>query len=80
MIDIQLCDICKNDGKCLNNETHKDYEKNNEDFFGTDLWDCTDYLEKKNNTVGSTMKNYIKNLQKEEPYESDFSKWSKVHN
>ena len=53
MIDIQLCDICQNDGKCLNNETHKDYEKNNEDFFGTDLWDCTDYLENVMNHLNS---------------------------
>ena len=81
MINTQLCDICKNDGKCKNNETHKDYEKNNEDvWLGTDYWDCVDYLERKNNTVGKTMKNYIRNLQKEEHYESDFSKWSKKYN
>jgi len=78
-----LCSICNDDGKCLNSESNKDYEKNNEDFFGTDYWDCTDYLEKKNNTQGQTMKNYIKNLQErkkyeeEHPYESDFVKWSK---
>ena len=72
------CDICKDDGKCLNNENHPDYKKNNEDvWLGTDYWDCVDYLEKKNKTVGKTMKNYIKNLQKEEHYQSDFSKWSK---
>jgi hypothetical protein len=78
-----ICNICKDDGGCLNNETHKDYEKNNKDFFGTDYWDCSDYLEKKNNTQGQTMKNYIKNLQEEEknkePYVSDFVKWSKEY-
>jgi hypothetical protein len=84
LIDTQLCSICKNDGKCLNNETHKDYEKNNEDvWLGTDYWDCVDYLEKQNGTIGKTMKNYVSNLQKEsetqEDYESGFCKWSKHH-
>mgnify|MGYP001335470368 FL=1 len=79
------CTICYDDGKCLNNESHKDYEKNNEDFFGTDYWDCVDYHEKKTNTRGETMKNWIRNLQakwkeeKENPKESDFVKWSKNH-
>ena len=80
-----ICEICKDDGRCLNNETHKDYEKNNEDFFGTDYLDCVDYLEKKNNTQGEFIKGYVKKLQekmkyeKEHPYESDFVKWSKEY-
>jgi hypothetical protein len=74
----RVCDVCSDDGRCLNNETHKDYEKNNEDFFGTDYLDCVDYLETKNNTRGQFMKGYIKNLkveeQNKEPYISDFVK------
>ena len=79
------CSICKDDGKCLNSESHKDYEKNNEDFFGTDYLDCVDYLETKNNTRGEFIKGYVKKLQekmkyeKEHPYESDFVKWSKEY-
>lgn len=69
-----ICTICNDDGRCLNNEKNPNYD---DDFFGSDYWDCVNYLEKKNNTVGETMKNYVKNLQKEEPYESNFSKWSK---
>ena len=55
----------------------KDYFKEEHD----DLWDCIVVYEKKNNEVGKTMKNYIKNLQKKEKikYESAFSKWSKHH-
>jgi len=70
----RICEICNDDGYCKNNEKNPNYDGG---FFGSDYWDCVDYLEKKNNTVGETMKNYVKNLQKEEPYESDFSKWSK---
>ena len=62
----RICDICLDDGGCLNNEKHKDYEKNNEDFFGTDYLDCVNYLENKNNTQGQFIKGYIKNLQEEE--------------
>jgi hypothetical protein len=78
-----ICEICKDDGRCLNNETHKDYENNNEDFFGTDYLDCVDYLETKNNTRGEFIKGYVKKLQEEEknkePYVSDFVKWSKEY-
>lgn len=59
----RICDICLDDGRCLNNETHEDYDKNNEDFFGTDYLDCVDYLEKKNDTEGQFMKGYLKKLQ-----------------
>ena len=79
----RLCEICKDDGKCLNNETHKDYEKNNQNFFGTDYLDCVDYLETKNNTRGEFIKGYVKKLHEEEknkePYESGFVKWSKQY-
>ena len=70
------------DGKCLNNEKNPNYDKNNEDFFGTDYLDCVDYLETKNNTRGEFIKGYVKKLQvkwkkeKEHPYQSDFSKWN----
>lgn len=76
----RVCEICKDDGKCLNNETHKDYEKNNEDFFGTDYWDCVSYEEKKNDSVGYTMMNWMKNLQEKEKKnqcEGGFKQWSK---
>ena len=75
----RICDVCLDDGGCLNNEKHKDYDKNNEDFFGTDYIDCINYLEKKNNTEGQFMRGYLKGLQKENTvkYESDFCKWSK---
>ena len=79
----KICEICKDDGRCLNNETHKDYEKNNQNFFGTDYLDCVDYLETKNNTRGEFIKGYVKKLQEEEknkePYVSDFVKWSKQY-
>ena len=75
----RVCEVCNDDGKCLNNINHPDYEKNNEDdsfFGGTDLYDCRDYsdvLEGK--PKGSWMVNWYKNIQKskenEEPYESD---------
>ena len=78
-----ICSVCNDDGYCLNNKFHKDYEKNNEDFFGTDYLDCVDYLETKNNTQGEFIKGYVKKLQEEEknkePYVSDFVKWSKQY-
>ena len=60
-----LCSICMDDGMCRNSESHKDYEKNNQDFFGTDYLDCVDYLEAKNNKRGEFIKGYIKKLQEE---------------
>ena len=79
------CDICKDDGKCLNSESHKDYEKNKQwdDPFG--YMDCINYSERKSNTQGQWIKGYIKKLQEkkkyeeENPYESDFVKWSKEY-
>ena len=79
----KICEICKDDGKCLDNVNHPDYQKNNQDFFGTDYLDCIDYLETKNNTRGEFIKGYVKKLQEEEknkePYVSDFVKWSKEY-
>ena len=56
----------------------KDYFKEEHD----DLWDCIVVYEKKNNQVGKTMKNYIRNLQKKEKvkYGSAFSRYSKERN
>ncbi len=72
------CSICNDDGKCLNNELNPNYD---DDWFGSDYWDCVDYLEKKNNTIGETMKNWISNLQRKnkDDYKSDFVKWSENH-
>ena len=80
------CDICEDDGKCLNNENHPDYEKNNADgssYGGTDLYDCADYSDVLDGKPkGSWMVNWYKNIKKREKYEkenprqSDFSKWS----
>ena len=42
----RVCEVCNDDGGCLNNINHPDYEKNNEDdsfYGGTDLYDCSDY-------------------------------------
>ena len=74
------CNICKDDGKCLNNENHPDYEN---DIFGNgDIYDCVDYQEKKNGTEGQFIMNWLKKIQKrkkyeeQHPYQSDFSKWN----
>ena len=49
------CDICKDNGLCLNNQNHKDYEKNNIDCWtGTDIYDCVEYLEVKDGKVKGT--------------------------
>ena len=66
------CDICKDDGKCLNSESHKDYEKNEQwdDPFG--YMDCINYSERKSNTQGQWIKGYIKKLQEKKKYEKDF--------
>ncbi len=58
----RICEICNDDGKCLNNEMNPNYD---DDLFGSDYWDCVDYLEKKTNKVGETMRNYVSNLRKE---------------
>ena len=84
-VKIDVCSICKDDYKCLNSESHKDYEKNKQwdDSFG--YMDCINYSERKSNTQGQWIKGYIKKLQKkkkyekEHPYESGFVKWSKEY-
>ena len=38
------CDICKDDGLCLNNTKNPNYDG---DFFGSDIYDCVEYLEVK---------------------------------
>jgi|TARA_Y100000310_G_C20147423_1_gene563124 hypothetical protein len=69
------CDICKDDGLCLNNEKNPNYDGG---FFGSDIYDCCDYLNvKEGKPKGSWMIDWMKRLKKEKPYESDFVKWSK---
>ena len=51
-------------------------------FFGSDIYDCVEYLEvKEGKPKGSWMVDWYKNIKKNEaeqpPYESDFVKWSK---
>ena len=73
-----ICDICNDDGKCLNNEKNPKYEN---DMFGNgDIYDCVNYLEKKNNTQGKFIRGYIKNIQekKTEP-KKGFNEWSLKH-
>ena len=75
------CSICKDDGKCLNSPSNKDYEKNNEDvWLGTDLYDCSDYLNvKEGKPIGSWMMEWGKRLRLKETkqhYKSDFVRWS----
>ena len=75
----RICEICNDDGKCLNNEKNPNYD---DDFFGSDIYDCVDYLEKKNNTQGQFMRGYIKNLQKKETEhkpKGGFNEWSSKH-
>ena len=71
-----LCDICKDDGTCRNNEKSKGYDE-----FYSDYWDCIEYLERTNNeVVGSTMREWIINSNKsDKDYISSFCKWSSKH-
>ncbi len=68
------CKICKDDGKCKNNETSKSYD----DFY-SDYWDCVEYIEVKDGKQkGTTMLEWIKRSStKDKEYISSFSKWSK---
>ena len=55
------CSICNDDGKCRNG----------------DIYDCVEYLEEKNGIrKGQWMIDWMRRLKDEEPYESDFVKWS----
>ena len=58
------CELCKDDGKCKNNINFPLY---NEKY--SDNYDCCDYVDK------DWMDKLIKTDQ--EPYESNFVKWSK---
>ena len=64
----QVCEICNDDGGCLNNINHKDYEKNNADdsfYGGTDIYDCSDYSDVLNGRPkGMWMVEWAKALQK----------------
>ncbi len=70
------CSICKDDGLCKNNTKSPDYD---DDFFGSDIYDCVEYLEaKEGKPKGSWMIEWGRNLKKnEQPYESDFVKWTR---
>jgi hypothetical protein len=71
------CEICLDDGLCLNNEKNPNYE---DGLFGSDIYNCEDYLNvKEGKPKGSWMMEWGKRLQKKnkEPYVSDFVKWSK---
>ena len=58
------CQICKDDGLCLDNPSHKDYEINNKDVWsGTDLCDCMDYHDKYIKKDGvSWITRWVKNI------------------
>ena len=62
------CKICNDDGRCRNNINHPNY---NPELNG--IYDCVDYTEP------DWILNWMKRLQKKwnEPYVSDFVKWSK---
>jgi len=68
------CEICLDDGLCLNNEKNPDYDGG---FFGSDIYDCCDYLNvKEGKPKGSWMMEWGKRLKEKVSYESDFVKWS----
>ena len=80
----QVCEVCNDDGGCLNNINHKDYEKNNSDdsfYGGTDLYDCADYSNVLDGLPkGQWMIDWARALQKKskEPKEpSSFAKWNR---
>jgi len=62
------CEICLDDGKCKNNINNPNY---NPEI--NDIYDCADYTEP------DWILNWMKRLHKKwnEPYVSDFVKWSK---
>ena len=82
----RVCEVCNDDGGCLNNINHKDYEKNNADdsfYGGTDLYDCSDYSNVLDGLPkGQWMIDWARALQKKnkEPKKpSSFAQWSKQH-
>ena len=63
----RVCEICDDDGLCLNSEKHPNYNDNNKDFFGTDYWDCTEYIEKRGGMkVGTNLMEWSKRLKEKE--------------
>jgi len=79
-----LCEVCQDDGFCKNSPSNKDYEKNNEDcWLGTDIYDCSDYLNvKEGKPRGSWMMEWGKRLKEqttEKPKPSGFKEWSIKH-
>ena len=75
-----ICDICNDDGKCLNNEKNPKYD---DGFFGSDIYDCSDYLNvKEGKPRGSWMMEWGKRLKEqttEKPKPSGFKEWSIKH-
>ena len=41
---MRACNICNNVGECLNDPTHPKYKESN-----SDIYDCCDYMNKKEN-------------------------------
>jgi len=65
------CDICKDDGLCKNNKVSNDFDE-----FYSDIYDCCDYIDKKEGNKVGWMQRWSNNIQKnEKPYKSNFSKW-----
>ena len=80
----QVCEVCNDDGGCLNNINHKDYKKNNADdsfYGGTDLYDCSDYSDVlAGRPKGMWMVDWYKKIKKNEgkkKKEGGFKAWSK---
>jgi len=72
-----MCSICNDDGKCLNNKNNPNYD---DGFFGSDIYDCQEYLEEKEGKPkGSWMVEWGKRLNKnntEKSKPSGFKEWS----
>ena len=62
------CEICDDDGKCLSNKNHPEYDEKY-----SSIYDCCCYVDEE------WMVKYAKRLQKKNktPYISNFCKWSK---
>ena len=55
--DHRVCEICNDDGKCLNNELNPNYD---EDMFGAgDIYDCVEYQERKENASSISFDSYL---------------------
>ena len=60
------CDICKDDGLCLNNTKNPNYDDN---FFGSDIYDCADYYNQyvEGRPKGSWMRDWLIRMKKSVP-------------